>query len=134
MPQVNPLQNVRVAINFDDIERIEPGLRQKMALAKRLKLKDPIKIDDQIAIEFGCPLMDAVCIIDTLRKYDKELGDYPTRAYLFRNGRWSRTVGNVPLSLLDETGKVMLNPKVFEVKPVIVDSLPLKIGPVKLGR
>ncbi len=79
-------QAERLALNLFDCDRIEPIVRQMM-LGGKLVL-EPIRVDpqrgDEVGVEFSCDLLTAAALCDVIRSHDRELGDRPTRVYVFR--------------------------------------------------
>lgn len=117
MPPVKKEPNFKLGINLEDLDRIDPIMRQRL-LHKRLDLENPVRIATnslEVAIPFVCNLRDAATICDIIRSEDRKAGDAPTRIYLKNGTRdWKRTSPNT-LFGVQVKGQLHLNPQVFNV-------------------
>jgi hypothetical protein len=111
----------RLAINLDDLGRMDPEVRQRM-VTWRLDLEAPARAtDDEVVLVFKCPLIEAAKACDLVRSHDREVGDPETRVYRSQGGGpWNLLP---PKAVLCSTagGKCVLSPNVFRTaKPVHV--------------
>ena len=105
----------RLAVSVEDLDRVDPRLRAKVAPLLVLDKACVVKAEGCAAVEFSCPLLQAAAVIDHLRGHDRAAGDAPTRAWVFRKV-WTRVSGSSPLTKL-ENGKTVLNEVVFGEEP-----------------
>lgn len=116
MPKVKlSVRKESLAVNLFDLDRVDPMIRS-ILLKDKVDCK-PTRMDDsrvdEVGVEFTCSLLDAACIIDTLREHDKRAGEsHPTRAYLRRESAWRKIPYGVSLALV-VSSRAVLNPEVF---------------------
>lgn len=124
---------VRLSINLFDLDRIAPEMRGPM-LAGKLDLTKDVRAGegksderaDERAVVFTCSLLEAAIIIDTLRSHDRQVGDFPTRAYLQRREAWNRIPSEAVLTVV-RNGKCKLNPTWFPIEVSAAKPSPLTV-------
>ena len=132
----------RLAVNVADLDRIPSDVREMIGLAHLLDATCGIRVvstsratasgsrmdrPDEFAVAFKCRLLQAACLLDTLRAHDKRCGDYPTRCYICRLRSWVKLPGDAVLSLVDKDGKCRLNPKWFTIRTLPSEIIPLPL-------
>ncbi len=129
---------VRLAVNLIDLERVTPFIRTALFGPKlaRLDASKVLKMDparfDEMGVAFACPLLDAACILDTMRAHDRKVGDSPTRCYVFRTA-WTKVPGAQQLSVMSN-GRPILNPSLFRAAELAAGEwLPPEQQEVELG-
>jgi hypothetical protein len=130
-----PPRKERLAVNLYDLGRLDPVFRQRV-LGGRLNVDCPVWVDrnreDEQALEFVCPLLEAALAIDIIRSQDRKTGEAATRAYVFREA-WSRISGRMTLTELDEQGKARLSREAFPAPaPLVPPSRDFRIVGEKL--
>jgi hypothetical protein len=99
-----------IAINLADLSRFPQPITQALIgpHVERLSLinAEPTKLDGS-AIPLACDDLTACCIIDVLRRKDRQLGQYDTRAYRRGpRGGWDKLTGTTPLTVLKPDGSI----------------------------
>lgn len=114
----------RLAINIDDVLRLDKTTRTQLNLAHILDLEQSVLVAEmELAVVFTCPLLQAAITCDIIRCQDLEVKDEPSRIYLLK-----RTWVNIPstqfLTVVQSNimgiRKPILNPKVFPPEKVVV--------------
>lgn len=111
---------MRVAINLQDIQRIST-INRIVLFQGRINLDKPLPIRwdgrIEIAVEFTCDELYALCYAEQLRFIDRKAGRVPTRVYVMRDKAWLRVYGNTPLVELKD-GKVTVYHEIVPPPPV----------------
>lgn len=119
----------RLAVNLEDVERIDPSIRAQM-IAGKIDAKTTIQMpqfsttdEGAIAVAFVCDALTAATICDVLRSNDRACGDQPTRIYINKGKGWTRVSGVTALTVVVDDD-VQLNPSVFEQSAVVTGPPP----------
>jgi hypothetical protein len=117
MPRLIDDRPERLAVLFDDVEKMDPVLRTKLfgANLERLDVNGRVEVEDSPALVLSCPILQAALIIDLARNYNREEGVKPLRCWLDKGQGWQRVPGKNPLTLIIK-GSTALNPAVFDEK------------------
>jgi hypothetical protein len=120
------LRPERLAISLTDVDRLPPELKRGF-LAGRIDATKIIRVgaqrrtEEQPAVEFVCPLLEAATVCDMIRSHDRSVGDRPCEVFISRGtindtGRecWTRVIYATTFTVLIN-GKVSLNPELFTV-------------------
>ncbi len=100
----------RLALHLADLDRLTEPMRAKL-LGGKLEAKATRMPDGEAAVALSCGLVSAAVTVDLIRSADREAGDAPTRAYVYRR-EWQKLPGQVVLTAV-VGGAVQLSPAIF---------------------
>jgi hypothetical protein len=131
----------RLGIWFADVEKLPPQMRLEILphldLTRILRVGQGEKNEEQPALAFKCPLLQAALICDLIRSHDRAVGARPSEIYLNRSGEetaWRRVVYSMALTVM-VNGKAMLNPELFVGVNVVPPSKQVRDGrPIRIGK
>lgn len=128
----------RLAIWLDDVERLPPQMRLEvyphLDLTRVHRVGQGEKNEEQPALAFKCPLLQAALICDVIRNHDRTVGVRPSELYINRSGEefgFRRIVYGDVLTVL-VNGKAALNPAVFG--GALIDDRPPEVKPLFIRR
>lgn len=135
---MNDDRTERLAIWVPDLDRIpeqmRAGILPHLDLAKVHRVGQGEKNEEQPAVAFKCPLLQAALICDLIRAHDSGAGERPTELYLNRGGdRWPRVTYETKLTVMGPGGKFVLNPAVFADVLEFRVEVPAVVRPLRRG-